>query len=61
VTTDLPFEQWPEVLGGERLTGALLDRLTHRVQIVEANGVSCRLRESKRSRRRSSSREAGDR
>jgi DNA replication protein DnaC len=29
VTTNLPFEQWPEVLGSERLTGALLDRLTH--------------------------------
>ena len=29
VTTNLPFESWPEVLGGERLTGALLDRLTH--------------------------------
>jgi DNA replication protein DnaC len=58
VTTNLPFEQWTEVLGGERLTGALLDRLTHRVQIVEANGESYRLRESKRHRRRSSSPEA---
>ena len=60
VTTNLPFEQWPEVLGSERLTGALLDRLTHRVHIVEANGESYRLQESKR-RRRSSSREAGGR
>src|SRR4029079_993101 len=51
VTTNLPFESWPEVLGSERLTGALLDRLTHRVQIVEANGESYRLRESKRQRR----------
>ena len=31
VTTNLPFEQWIEVMGSERLTGALLDRLTHRV------------------------------
>jgi DNA replication protein DnaC len=61
VTTNLPFEQWTEVLGGERLTGALLDRLTHRVQIVEANGESYRLRESKRRRRRSSPPEAGGR
>ena len=30
VTTNLPFEQWTEVLGSERLTGATLDRLTHR-------------------------------
>ena len=61
VTTNLPFEQWTEVLGSERLTGALLDRLTHRVHIVEANGESYRLRESKRRRRRSSSPEAGGR
>ena len=30
VTTNLPFEHWTEILGSERLTGALLDRLTHR-------------------------------
>jgi DNA replication protein DnaC len=57
VTTDLPFESWPEVPGSERLTGALLDRLTHRVQIIEANGESYRLRESKK-RRRPSPRDA---
>ena len=34
-------------MGSERLTGALLDRLTHRVHIIEANGPSYRLRESK--------------
>ena len=48
VTTNLPFEQWVEVLGSERLTGALLDRLTHRVHIIEANGPSYRLKESKK-------------
>lgn len=48
VTTNLPFEQWTEVMGNERLTGALLDRLTHRIHILEANGESYRLRESKR-------------
>jgi len=48
VTTNLPFEAWTEVLGSERLTGALLDRLTHRIHILEANGESYRLRESKR-------------
>jgi DNA replication protein DnaC len=58
VTTNLPFESWPEVLGSERLTGALLDRLTHRVQIIEANGESYRLRESKRRQRRASPRDA---
>ncbi len=48
VTTNLPFEFWVEIFGSERLTGALLDRLTHRVHIIEANGPSYRLRQSKR-------------
>lgn len=48
VTSNLPFESWVEIFGSERLTGALLDRLTHRVHILEANGPSYRLRESKR-------------
>ena len=47
VTTNLPFEQWTEVMGSERLTGALLDRLTHHVHILEANGESYRLRHSR--------------
>ncbi len=47
VTTNLPFENWTEVMGSERLTGALLDRLTHRVHILEANGESYRLRQSR--------------
>jgi DNA replication protein DnaC len=48
LTTNLPFENWTEVLGNERLTGALLDRITHRVHIIEANGESFRLRDAKR-------------
>lgn len=52
VTTNLPFENWTEVLGSQRLTGALLDRLTHRVHILEANGLSFRLTDSKRRTRR---------
>lgn len=49
---NLPFEQWTEVCGSERLTGAMLDRLTHRVHIVEANGKSYRLRDSLRQAKR---------
>ena len=52
VTTNLPFEQWTEVCGSERLTGAMLDRLTHRVHIIEANGESYRLKDSQRRLRR---------
>lgn len=48
LTTNLPFEQWTEVMGSERLTGAMLDRLTHRVHILEANGQSYRLADAKR-------------
>ena len=47
VTSNLPFNEWTEVLGSERLTGALLDRLTHHVHILEMNGESYRLKESK--------------
>ena len=47
VTTNLPFDEWPEVFGSDRLTGALLDRLTHHVHIIEMNGESYRLKESR--------------
>lgn len=50
VTTNLPFENWTEVLGSERLTGATLDRLTHRCHILEASGESYRLKDAKRRR-----------
>ena len=49
VTSNLPFDEWTEVFGSERLTGALLDRLTHHVHILEMNGegivklTECRL------------------
>ena len=47
VTTNLPFDEWTEVFGSERLTGALLDRLTHHVHILEMNGESYRLKRSR--------------
>ena len=49
VTTNLPFDEWTEVFGSERLTGALLDRLTHHVHILEMNGESYRLKRSQQS------------
>ena len=58
VTTNLAFEEWTEIFGSERLTGALLDRLTHRCHILEANGESYRLRQArKRSNGKPSSRQ----
>ncbi len=50
ITSNLPFDEWTEIFGSERLTGALLDRITHHVHILEMNGDSYRLKQS-RSRR----------
>ena len=49
VTTNLPFDECTEVFGSERLTGALLDRLTYHVHILEMNGDSYRLKRSRES------------
>lgn len=45
ITTNLRFADWSQVFGDERLTGALLDRLTHHAHIIEFRGESYRLRE----------------
>jgi DNA replication protein DnaC len=58
VTSNLPFEDWTSVFGSERLTGALLDRLTHHVHILEMNGDSYRLKQSQGRKRRKTA-EAG--
>jgi DNA replication protein DnaC len=47
ITSNLPFEEWTDTFGTERLTGALLDRLTHHVNILEMNGESYRLSQSR--------------
>lgn len=46
VTTNLPFSEWPQIFGDERMAGALLDRLTHRVHVIEILGDSYRLKAS---------------
>lgn len=51
ITSNLPFEDWTSVLGSERLTGALLDRITHHVSILTMNGDSYRLKQSAGGRR----------
>jgi DNA replication protein DnaC len=50
ITSNLPFDEWTEVFGSERLTGATLDRLTHHVHILEMNGESYRLRQSRKAK-----------
>jgi DNA replication protein DnaC len=55
VTTNLVFQEWTDIFGSERLTGALLDRLTHRCHILEANGESYRLRQAKKKSNRKAS------
>ena len=51
ITSNLPFDEWTSVFGSERLTGALLDRLTHHVHILEMNGDSYRLATSRKRQR----------
>jgi DNA replication protein DnaC len=60
VTSNLPFESWTEVLGSERLTGATLDRLTHRCHILETRGESYRLKDAKRRRKPGKKKEQND-
>ena len=52
ITSNLPFDEWTEVFGSERLTGATLDRLTHHVHILEMNGESYRLNQSRAQRKK---------
>lgn len=51
ITSNLPFGEWGSVFPGERMTAALLDRLTHRCHIFEMNGESYRFRESAKAAR----------
>jgi len=56
ITTNLDFARWKEVFGDEALTGALLDRLTHRCHILEMNGDSYRFKESLKRKKQEASR-----
>lgn len=48
VTSNLPFAEWAQVFGNDRMTGAMLDRLTHHCHIFNISGESYRLREAKK-------------
>lgn len=45
ITSNLPFEEWISVFGTARLTGAVLDRLTHQAHILHMHGDSYRLKQ----------------
>jgi DNA replication protein DnaC len=51
VTSNLAFSEWGSVFQGDRMTAALLDRLTHRCEIFEMNGESYRFRESMKAKK----------
>jgi len=51
VTTNLPFSDWGQVFQTERLAVAMLDRITHRAQILEMNGESYRLKSARRAQK----------
>lgn len=51
ITSNLPFSEWQQVFQGERMTAALLDRLTHHCEVFEMNGESFRFRESMKTKR----------
>jgi DNA replication protein DnaC len=51
ITSNLSFADWAQVFQGERMTAALLDRITHRCHICEMNGESYRFRESMKAKK----------
>jgi DNA replication protein DnaC len=48
ITTNLGFDRWKEIFGDEVLTAAMVDRLTHKAILVNMNGKSFRVKESKK-------------
>ncbi len=50
ITTNLEFTEWTSIFGDEKMTAALLDRLTHRTHILLLNGESYRFRQSMKQR-----------
>lgn len=47
ITTNLGFDRWDEIFGDAVLTAALVDRLTHKAYLVNMNGESYRLKETR--------------
>lgn len=47
ITTNLSFDRWSEIFGDPVLTAAMVDRLTHKAYIINMNGKSYRVKETK--------------
>ncbi len=60
ITTNLRFADWTQVFGNERMTAALLDRLTHRAHILEFLGDSYRFRQRMQRKSVAATTEPGD-
>ncbi len=60
VTSNLAFAEWGTVFQGDRMTAALLDRLTHRCEIFEMNGESYRFRQSMKAKADKDAKKAKD-
>ena len=48
ITTNLSFDRWSEIFGDPVLTAAMVDRLTHKAHIINMNGMSYRVKETKK-------------
>ncbi len=47
ITTNLSFDRWPEIFGDPTLTAAMVDRLTHKAFLINMNGKSYRVKETR--------------
>lgn len=47
-TTNLPFSRWNEIFHDPIITAAMVDRITHQSYVINMNGTSYRLQQSKK-------------
>jgi len=54
ITTNMGFGDWTQIFGDPNLTGALLDRITHKAHIINCTWESYRLKETLKNKKRNS-------